>query len=438
MISAEDYRSSLRDSRAVWLEGQRIDDVSTHPVLRKAVDWVASTYARFEGQQNPMYRVPRTSEELSEQIDLLLTSDRTAATTAGSMALATVADELAALDPAYGERLRAFTAACQDRDARVAAAVDDTAKPMRIVSRRDDGIVIEGGKQHVVGAPVVHELLIVPERAIADDHSEQAVACAVPVDSPGVRMIANTAAPRIDDDRSYPVSRIHAVVEAVVVFDEVFVPWDRVFLAGEVVPSGELAGTLSVWERARAVADQADRAELIMGLAQTISDMNGITGVSHVRDKLSSIAVWAKMCRAGWEAALAHASVNAGGMVCPNDSYLYAAKAYGGHLYSEMTHRLHDVAGGLVITAPAISDLDNPDTGDYVRKYMRTMEGVSGEDRLRIFHIIRDLTADTYGGWDKVTNQVIGGGMHHQRMATLDAFDLETVRSRAREAAGIN
>jgi hypothetical protein len=223
-----------------------------------------------------------------------------------------------------------------------------------------------------------------------------------------------------------PVSRGHAVVLAVVVFDEVLVPWERVFLAGEVVPSGRLAGTLSVWERARAVADQADRAELIMGLAQTISDMNGITGVSHVRDKLSQVAVWAKMCRAGWEAALAHASVNEGGMVCPDDSYLYAAKAYGGHLYSEMTHRLHDVAGGLVITAPAIADLDNPVTGDYVRKYMRTMEGVSGEDRLRIFHIIRDLTADTYGGWDKVTNQVIGGGMHHQRMATLDAFDLAT------------
>lgn len=437
MISAEDYRSSLRDSRAVWLEGRRIDDVTAHPVLRMAVDWVASTYSRFEGRPNPMYRVPRTADELSEQMELLLTSDRTAATTAGSMALATVAEQLAAMDPAYGSRLRDFAASCRERDVRVAAAVEDTAKPVRILTSREHGIVIEGGKQHVVGAPVVHELLIVPARAVADDRGELAVACAVPVDSPGVRMIANTAAPRAEDDRSYPVSRSHAVVEAVVVFDEVFVPWARVFLAGQVEPSGTLAGTLSVWERARAVADQADRAELIMGLAQTISDMNGITGVSHVRDKLSSIAVWAKMCRAGWEAALAHASVNAGGMVCPDDSYLYAAKAYGGHLYSEMTHRLHDVAGGLVITAPAVADLDNPDTRDYVRKYMRTMEGVSGEDRLRIFHVIRDLTADTYGGWDKVTNQVIGGGMHHQRMATLDAFDLQTVCTRAREAAGI-
>ena len=163
-----------------------------------------------------------------------------------------------------------------------------------------------------------------------------------------------------------------------------------------------------------------------------------IETVSHVRDKLSAIAVYAKMCRAGWEAALAHASVTAGGMVSPDDSYLFATKSYGGHLYSEMVHRLHDVAGGAVITAPTIGDLDNADIGDYLRKYMRTKDGVSGEDRVRIFHVIRDLTADTYGGWDKVTNQVVGGGMQEQRMATLDTFDLGPVKERARVAAGID
>ena len=101
------------------------------------------------------------------------------------------------------------------------------------------------------------------------------------------------------------------------------------------------------------------------------------------------------MCRAGWEAALANARVAEGGMVRPDDSYLYATKSYGSQLYSEMTHYLHDVAGGAVITAPTIADLDNPEIGDYLRKYMRTMDGVSGEDRTRIFHIIRDLFADT-------------------------------------------
>jgi 4-hydroxybutyryl-CoA dehydratase/vinylacetyl-CoA-Delta-isomerase len=412
VISAKQYRASLVDGRAVWLEGKRVDDVTADPLLAKSVEWVASTYDRYEGAVNPMFSVPTTQSELREQIDFLLSSDRTASSTAGCMALTTIGNDA----------LSSYARSIADQDLRVAAAVDDTAKPIVAEPRADGSVVISGGKQHVLGAAVVHELLV-----LAGDQ-----AFAVPVASPGVRVIAHTPAPRAEDDRHFPVSRSHTISEGIVVFDAVSVPADRVFsgVAGA-------ADTLQVWERARAVADQADRAELIMGLAQTISEMNGIETVSHVKDKLSAIAVYAKMCRAGWESALANAVVSEGGMVRPDDSFLYATKAYGGHLYSEMTHYLHDVAGGAVITAPTIGDLDNPEIGDALRKYMKTMEGVSGEDRTRIFHIIRDLFADTYGGWDKVTNQVVGGGMHHQRMRTLETFDLEPVKARARAAAGI-
>ena len=411
MIGAEEYRASLRDGRAVWLDGGRVADVTDDRLLAKSVEWVASTYARYEGATNPMFSIPTTQAELQEQIAFLLSADRTAATTAGVMALATIGHD----------GLAAYASSVRDRDVRVAAAVDDTAKPVEVEVRADGSAIVSGGKQHVIGAAVVNELLV-----IAGD-----VAVAVPVASPGVRVIAHTPAPRDHDDRSFPYSRTRTISEAIVIFDSVSVPADRVF-AGV----GSATDTLQVWERARAVADQADRAELIMGLAQTISEMNGIETVSHVKDKLSAIAVYAKMCRAGWESALANATFD-GGMVRPDDSFLYATKAYGGHLYSEMTHYLHDVAGGAVITAPTIADLDNPETGDALRKYMRTMEGVSGEDRTRIFHIIRDLFADTYGGWDKVTNQVVGGGMHHQRMRTLETYDLDPVKARARAAAGI-
>lgn len=411
MIGAEEYRASLRDGRAVWLEGTRVVDVTADRLLAKSVDWVASTYVRYEGRPNPMFSIPTTQAELQEQIAFLLSADRTAATTAGVMALATIGHD----------GLAAYASSVRDRDVRVAAAVDDTAKPVEVEVQADGSAIVTGGKQHVIGASVVNELLV-----IAGD-----VAVAVPVASAGVKVIAHTPAPRDHDDRSFPYSRTRTISEAIVVFDSVSVPADRVFTG-----VGSAADTLQVWERARAVADQADRAELIMGLAQTISEMNGIETVSHVKDKLSAIAVYAKMCRAGWESALANATFD-GGMVRPDDSFLYATKAYGGHLYSEMTHYLHDVAGGAVITAPTIADLDNPEIGDALRKYMRTMEGVNGEDRTRIFHIIRDLFADTYGGWDKVTNQVVGGGMHHQRMRTLETYDLEPVKARARRAAGI-
>jgi 4-hydroxybutyryl-CoA dehydratase/vinylacetyl-CoA-Delta-isomerase len=413
MISAEEYVASLADGRAVWLEGEPVADVAAHPLLSKSVRWVASTYDRYEGCANPMYDIPRTPEELREQITFLLASDRTAATTAGCMALTTVGDE----------QLQRYAAGVAERDLRISAAVDDTAVPVEVVAERPDGIVLRGGKHHVIGAAVVHHLIVLAGE----------VAAAVPVGSSGVRIITHTPVPRPADDRSYPYSRSRTISEGIVILDDVFVPSDHVFRD----PGHQYPDTLTVWERARAVADLADRADLIMGLGQTISEMNGIEKLSHVRDKLSAMAVFAKMCRAGWEAAVANARVNAGGMICPDDSFLYATKSYGGNLYSDMTHYLHDVAGGAVITAPAIADLDNPDIGDYLRKYMRTMEGVSGEDRTRIFHLIRDLFADTYGGWDKVTNQVIGGGMHAQRMAALDSFDLEAAKSRARQMAGI-
>jgi len=413
VITGDDYRASLRDERAVWLQGELVGDVAGHPVLGKSVEWVASTYDEYAGRENPMYSVPRTQEELRAQMDFLLRSDRTAASTAGCVALATVGDDT----------LQSYVEDVRGRDVRVAAAVEDTAKPVTTSRGRDgDGIVLEGGKQHVLGAPIVNELFVVAGE----------VAAAVPVNAPGVRVLAHSPAPREQDDRSYPYSRSRTISEGIVVFDGVHVPSDRVFENAQA-----FADTLQVWERARAVAEQADRAELIMGLAQTISEMNGIGSVSHVRDKLSAIAVYAKMCRAGWESALAHAQVSEGGMVRPDDSFLYATKAYGGHLYSEMTHYLHDVAGGSVITAPSIADLDNPETGAHLRKYMQTMDGVPGEDRVRIFHVIRDLFADTFGGWDKVTSQVVGGGLHHQRMAALESFDLASVQARARDVAGI-
>jgi 4-hydroxybutyryl-CoA dehydratase / vinylacetyl-CoA-Delta-isomerase len=413
VITADEYVRSLADGRSVWLEGARVADVVEDPLLAKSVQWVASTYERYAGTQNPMYEVPRSKERLREQISFLLGNDRTASTTAGCMAVTTVGDEV----------LRGYGADITRRDVRVSAAVEETAQPVQVIADRPDGLVIQGGKQHVVGAAVVHELLV-----LAGD-----VAVAVPVNAPGVRIIAHTPAPRPQDDRSYPYSRANTVSEGIVIFDDVSIPSERVFRGAQ-----SYANTLQVWERARAVADQADRAELIMGLAQTISEMNGIDKLPHVRDKLSAIAVYAKMCRAGWDAAVANAKINHGGMVCPDDSYLYATKSYGGYLYSDMIHYLHDVAGGAVITAPSIADLESAETGHYLRKYMRTMEGVRGEDRVRIFHLIRDLFADTYGGWDKVTNQVVGGGIHAQRMAALDAFDIESAKRRAVQAAGIS
>ena len=102
-----------------------------------------------------------------------------------------------------------------------------------------------------------------------------------------------------------------------------------------------------------------------------------------------------------------------------------------------MVRHLHDIAGGSILTAPSRADLDNPETGPYVRKYMATRDGVEGEYRTRLFHAIRDLTADAFGGWQMVTNIQAGGGLYAQRIVTRRHYDLDRARQRALTAAGL-
>jgi 4-hydroxybutyryl-CoA dehydratase/vinylacetyl-CoA-Delta-isomerase len=309
---------------------------------------------------------------------------------------------------------------------------------VRVVEERVDGVVVSGAKRHVLGASIVHELLVVPSGEVAEDAPERAVAFAVSPDAPGLKIINITTAPRAEDSRHYPVSREFAVPDCYVLFENVFVPKERVFLCGETAAAGSLADTLGIWERARSASEMADRAELVLGLAQTIAEMNGVEKVEHIRNKLSMIAVWASMCRAGWDRALANAQTTASGTVRPDESAVYATKAYGGERYNDMLSYMHDISGGLVLTVPAASDYDNQATHKYMEKYLRTMDGVTGEHRMKIFHLIRDMSADQYGGWKKVTEQMIGGGLIAQRMNALDHYPLDEVKKRARVAARID
>ena len=440
MLTAEEYRQSIRDGRASYLEGQRVVDPVTHPLLRVSVDWVASTYERTHAAgpdaRNPIFDQAATPAELEEQMNFLIEADVTAASTAGCMALINVAPRLAEAKPEYRDRLESFLKRCRQDDLRVAAAAQDGGE-LRVVRRTDDGVVLKGAKSHVLGAAVVHELCVVPSGQIPEDDAGRAIACAVPVDSPGLKIVSITTAPRAEDPRHFPISREKSIPDCTVLFDDVFVPWDRVFLDGEAEYSGAMAEAMGTWERARAAANLADEAELIFGLAQTIVEMNGVPDAMHIRDKLSKIAVWASMCRAGWTAALAHATTTETGMVVPADNHVYATMAYGRSLFNEMVSYLHDVSGGLLLTCPTVADYENPETHEYMEKYLRTMDGVTGEDRMKIFHVIRDLTADHYGGWAKITNQMVGGGLYAQRMATLRTYPSDAAKARARRVARI-
>ncbi|HXN86216.1 MAG TPA: 4-hydroxyphenylacetate 3-hydroxylase C-terminal domain-containing protein, partial [Candidatus Binataceae bacterium] len=105
--------------------------------------------------------------------------------------------------------------------------------------------------------------------------------------------------------------------------------------------------------------------------------------------------------------------------------------------YNLMVRHLHDIGGGSILTAPAVADIESEATGALLRKYMSTSKDVDGEYRLRLFHAIRDLTADSFGGWRAVTNVQAGGGLYAQRIVTRRHYDLEGAKKKALAAAGL-
>jgi 4-hydroxybutyryl-CoA dehydratase/vinylacetyl-CoA-Delta-isomerase len=182
----------------------------------------------------------------------------------------------------------------------------------------------------------------------------------------------------------------------------------------------------------------ADDADLLVGLAQLVAESNGLAGEGHIKEKISEMIIHATVIRACLEAALSHSKAGPFGAMFPDELYTNAGKYTGAATYNLMVRHLHDIAGGAVLTAPSMADLENPDTGPLLRKYMSTGNDVDGEYRTRLFHTIRDLTADAYGGWRAVTNIQAGGGLYAQRIVTRKHYDLDRARALALSVAGLD
>ena len=455
MITGAEYRTSLADGRATFFEGERVEDLPGHRVLGGAVNTVAACYDLFydpkPGALSPLMTIPRSADDLKARIPLLHQADLLAHTTQQSiMTLITAAGRMPDL-PQYGERISAYVEELQSRDARVAECITD-AKGDRslspgkqpdadaythVVERRADGVVIRGAKLHISGASLAHELMVIPTKAMKEGEDDYAIACAIPVNAPGVRIVDVSYAPRHDDNRAFPITSQKHCPEGFVIFDDVFVPEERIFLNGEVRYAAVFAHSLGLWERLGGLAFMAAEADELVGFGQLIAEANGLDRAPHIREKISDMIIHTTLIRASLEAAVHNCKMGPNGEAFPDELFTNAGKYHGAANYSHMVRHLHDIAGASTVTAPAIADLENNEVGALVRKYMSGAEGVDGEYRMRLFHAIRDLTADAYGGWKQLANLQSGGGLYAQRIVTRKHYDLEEAKKRALEFAGM-
>ena len=456
MMTGEQYKNSLRDGRRIYQDGKLVADLDTDSLLAPALDAVASGYDEYYRPDmdavNPLVEAPRSVEELRERVPILTEMDLLLNVTYQSlMTLVVAAARLGDAHPEFVARINAYVAQARHDDIRIAecitdskgdrskapAAQEDADQYVRVVERRADGVVIRGAKLHISAAPFAHHLLVMPTKSMKPGE-DYAIACAVPVNAPGVHIVSRTVQARGGDERDHPVSSRRSMPDGFVIFEDVFVPIEHVFLDGVAAQAGIFAHSLGLWERLGGTAVMVEQADEMVGLAQLIAEANGTARVSHIREKIDEMMIHATILRAGMEAAISNAHTTPEGYYYPDDLYTNATKYLGAANFNLMVRHLHDIAGGGVITTPSMADLDNPDIGPQLRKYLTGAPEVDGDTRAKLFHAIRDATADAYGGWHLVTNVQSGGGLFAQRLVTRKHYDMERAKRMARRAAALD
>ena len=453
MMTGDEYKKSLVDGRATYYKGQRVLSLPDHPVLGPVVDRLAAEYDRFAeaasgGATSPL-SVPRSAEELRARIDERDDTSLLAHIT--STCVMTLVTAAARLDsPAVSERVESFIEDAQRRDVRITECITDGkgdralppgAQPdpdayTRVVERLPDGVVIRGAKLHITGASLGHELLVMPTKAMKAGEEDYAITCVVPVSAEGVKIVDTLNNPYPGDEESYPFSSRNYFPEGFVIFDDVFVPHDRVFLDGGTREASVFAHSLGLWERAGGLSVLAERSEVLVGLAHLAAEANGLLKVPHIKDKLSGLMLQATLIRSALDSAITHCKVGIGGAVFPDELYTNAGKLYGASHYNDMTREVWDICGGSLATAPLVSDLANEDVGPLIRKHMRG--AVDGEYRLRLLLAIRDVTALNYGSWRAITALQSGGGLHAQRTVLRKHYDIDAAREKALGLIGLS
>lgn len=460
----QQYIDSLRDGRVTYWAGENIPDITRNERFKVPIDLTAADYDyaspefgalrkyRTEdgGEAHRIYQIPRSEEDLGTRIEMMKHSSIGTLVSGVYMALMSVKDEIAEVNPQYAANIERLYRHCRDNDLRAAEVItdpkgdrkrraheqDDPDLYVRIVDRNKDGIVVRGAKLHITAASLVHELVVMPTKGMRQDEKDYAVSFSIPVNAKGVKIINRSFAPAELNAFDYPASSHHSMPEGFVVFDDVFVPWDRVFLAGEVQLASRLAQSLGLWERTGGLVEAVRMSELFVGLGQLVSEYQGKDKDPTAMNSIAELITYAEMLRMSLDFACRHYEKTPSGMVFPNTLAINAAKYYYAANFHQTVRYLHDLGGGLVLTLPLEADLRNEESGRYIRKYLHTRQDVDVENRMRVYNLIRDLTADAYGGWQFVVALQAGGGLTAQRIMMHRTYDIAQAKQRALRAAG--
>jgi 4-hydroxybutyryl-CoA dehydratase/vinylacetyl-CoA-Delta-isomerase len=306
---------------------------------------------------------------------------------------------------------------------------------VRVVDRTKDGIVVRGAKAHISLAPCANEMIVIPCRRHLEEDKDYAVVFAVPVNAKGITMITTDCETTdIENTFDHPYSSSIFFADAIVIFDDVFIPNESVFMDGEWKFSGHMAYAFANSHRLFADSYKYVELEILAGAAALIAEYNGLEKIPHIQDKLSWLTMYCEAEEALAEQACVKCVSDPGSdLVYPNPMYSNIAKYFFADNYHLAMKHVQDIAGGLVCTIPSSKDFFNPETRPLMEKYLGGKAGIPTEHRLRAFRLIKDLTSS----WHSTLTIHGEGSLATQRMSILALADLERYKAAARRVARI-
>ncbi len=470
----EQYYESLKDLHpTTYILGQKVENPYAHPLIKHMLAGVAQTFALTQEPEGREYLVAKSKligEEVSrfvkfyESPDDLLAKVRMLRFLAqrigtcfmrctGMDATNSVGVETYNCDKEHGtsyyERLVNFIKHVQKNDFVVFSGVTDvkgdrSLRPsqqkdpdmyLHVVDKSDDGIVVRGAKIHQTGSLCAHWGLIVPAREMREEDKDYAVCFAVPVDAKGVIHVygRGTLEARALDDVDLGNIK-YSKFAPMVIFDNVFIPWNHVFLCGEYEFAGPMVRNFGNFHRHSHGGCKCGVGDVLVGAAAAAAEYNGLPNVSHINAKIVEMLKTTQAIYGCSIAASVEAKPTESGIYMVDPVLSNISKLYEGKELMEVVRLMIEIAGGLVADIPSDRDLANPEIGPLIQKYLKGADHVSTEDRIRLFRLIEKLAFESR---DIVSNIHGAGSPETHKMTILRNTDIESKKKLAKNLAGI-
>lgn len=435
--TAQEYIDSLRKLKLnVYLLGEKVENPVDHPIIRPSLNSVAMTYelahhpeyedlmtatSTLTGKKiNRFTHLHNSTEDLIKKVKMQrLLGQKTASCfqrCVGLDAFNALYSTTYEIDEKYGtnyhERFVEFLKYVQEEDLTVDGAMTDPkgdrglspskqADPdlyLRIVERRKDGIVVRGAKAHQTGMVNSHEVIVMPTQTMREEDKDYAVSFAVPTDTEGIIIIYGRQScdtRKLEGgtlDVGNPKFGGH---EALVIFDDVFVPNERIFMCGEYDFSGILVERFAGYHRQSYGGCKVGVGDVLVGAAALIAEYNGVARASHIRDKIiEMVHLNETLYSAGIACSCEGHQTKAGNyeidMLLAN-----VCKQNVTRFPYEIARLAEDIAGGIFVTMPSEKDLKHPEIGKYVEKYLKGVEAVPTINRMKVLRLIENMTLGT-------------------------------------------